>query len=103
MMDTLGDKLLSNPEHVLSFVEGVLNDAVQALPGKQKSIEVKEEPKEKRPLIQIVDDEEPKAKGPLIEEMDQDEPLPELTEQGVEKMGMVETAISLLIASLEGM
>ncbi|TXT03818.1 hypothetical protein VHUM_04339 [Vanrija humicola] len=77
MMDSLGEKLLADPDHVLAFVEGVLGDEVNAL--QEKAAE----------------------KKPLIQEVDADEPLPELTAEGVEKMGMVETAISLLLASLE--
>lgn len=77
MMESLGEKLLANPDHVLAFVEGVLGDEVHAL--QEKAAE----------------------KKPLIQEVDADEPLPELTAEGVEKMGMVETAISLLLASLE--
>lgn len=79
MMEVLGDKVLSDPEHVLGFVEGVLNDEVQGLA----------ERKQNRPLVQEVGNDE------------DEEPLPELTEEGVEKMGLVETAISLLLATLE--
>lgn len=81
MMDTMRDKLLTNPEHVLSFVEGVLSDEVSMMKERKQQ-----------------------GKGPLIQEIEQDkqdEELPELTVEGVEKMGMVETAISLLLASLE--
>ncbi|KAL1405390.1 hypothetical protein Q8F55_009021 [Vanrija albida] len=77
MMETLGEKLLANPDHVLTFVEGVLGDEVHTLEAKMTESK------------------------PLIQEVDADEPLPELTAEGVEKMGMVETAISLLLASLE--
>lgn len=79
MMEVLGDKVLANPEHVLSFVEGVLNDEVQELAAR-------------------------KANKPLVEEFGGDsdeEPLPELTAEGVGQMGLVETAISLLLATLE--
>lgn len=81
MMEVLGDKVLTNPEHVLSFVEGALNDEVQALAHRKAS-------KDK----------------PLIEEVgadDEEASLPELTAEGVEQMGLVETAISLLLATLE--
>jgi hypothetical protein len=99
MMDAIREKLLTNPEHVLTFVEGVLSDEAQTLSGNEKkTVDVKEG---KKPLMEIVEADS-KPKGPLIEEMDEDEELPELTEAGVEKLGMVETAISLLLASLEG-
>lgn len=88
MMETLGEKLLSNPDHVLNFVEGVLNDEVQTIAAKKHSLA------------------DGVASMKLVEEVDEDinidEPLPELTPEGIEKMGMVETAISLLLASLEG-
>jgi hypothetical protein len=72
MMETLGDKVLADPQHVLAFVEGVLNDEAQAQPQK--------------PLVQEVGDE--------VE-------IPELTEDTVEQLGLLETAISLLLATLE--
>ncbi|GMK57294.1 hypothetical protein CspeluHIS016_0401280 [Cutaneotrichosporon spelunceum] len=74
MMETLGDKVLADPQHVLAFVEGVLNDEVASLP-------------ETKPLIQEVGDE--------------DVEFPDLTEEGVEQLGLLETAISLLLATLE--
>lgn len=73
MMETLDQsKLFSNPTHILTFVEGVLQDEVKTLPST-------------KPLVQEVDDTQ----------------LPELTAEGVQSLGMVETAISLLLASLE--
>lgn len=81
MMDALDHtKLLADPSHVLTFVEGVLSDEVQALP-KAEDVKV--------PLVQEVGLES------------QDAQLPELSAEGIENMGMVETAISLLLASLE--
>ncbi|BEI84139.1 hypothetical protein CcaverHIS002_0407430 [Cutaneotrichosporon cavernicola] len=74
MMETLGDKVLADPQHVLAFVEGVLNDEATSLP-------------ETKPLIQEVGDE--------------DVEIPDLTEEGVEQLGLLETAISLLLATLE--
>ncbi|CAK9786131.1 hypothetical protein CC85DRAFT_257343 [Cutaneotrichosporon oleaginosum] len=73
MMETLGNKVLAEPGHVLAFVEGVLNDEATALP-------------DKKPFVQEVGDE--------VE-------IPELTEDSVEQLGLLETAISLLLATLE--
>lgn len=97
MMDTMRERLLTNPEHVLSFVEGVLSDEAATLTVKKPEPEIKEN----KPLIEMIETEPTAPTGPLIEEMDVDEELPELTEEGVQKMGMVDTAISLLLASLE--
>lgn len=95
MIETLGpDKIMADAGNVLSFVEAVLGDEAKA--AKQTQASATEEKKPKGPLIQEIDEGDGDAK------MDGDEEeLPELTEEGVAQLGLVETSISLLIAALE--
>lgn len=92
MIDTLGpEKLMQDTGSVLAFVEAVLGDEARAVkrPGEGS------EAKAKGPLIQEVDD------GDAAMDGDDDADLPDLTEEGVSQLGLVETSISLMIAALE--
>jgi aspartate-semialdehyde dehydrogenase len=79
MIEELGQKLLAQPEHVLRFIEGVLADEAQALNENKDA-----------PLI--------------IEEVNQkpSEGHTDLSEGDIEKMGIVETAIQLLLVINQG-
>lgn len=100
MIETLGsDKIMTDTGNVLAFVEAVLGDEAKAVKPAGGAGAEAEEKKPKGPLIQEIDDGDGDAK------MDggdgDDEELPELTEEGVAQLGLVETSISLLIAALE--
>ncbi|KAK4683728.1 hypothetical protein P7C73_g6500, partial [Tremellales sp. Uapishka_1] len=71
MMESFGETLMTEPEQILVFVEGVLGDEVCDLQRKEK------------PMVEVLNEEEQNSTG------------------DIDKMGMVETAITLLLASLE--
>jgi hypothetical protein len=76
MMEQLGGKLMSQAEHVLVFVEGVLGDEVRGLE-KAKGT--------RRPVVEIIGYE-----------------VDEEGDGSIENLSLVETAVTLLLASLEG-
>jgi hypothetical protein len=80
MMEELGQTLLAKPEHVLQFIEGVLGDEAVSL-----------QAGETRPLV-IEEIEDTAANR-----------APQVKESDIESMSIVETALQLLLASLEGM
>lgn len=85
MIDQLGGKLLQSPNDVLVFVEGVLGDEAMAW--------------------QDTDDISERVATPIIEVMEGDEAEDDEGDNvnaGIEKMGMVETAITLLLSSVDG-
>lgn len=95
MIETLGsDKIMQDAGSVLAFVEAVLGDEAKAVKKPAGNASLEGGTKSKGPLIQELDDGDAAMDGG-------DEELPELTEEGVAQLGLVETSISLLIAALE--
>ncbi|KAL7421953.1 hypothetical protein Q5752_003725 [Cryptotrichosporon argae] len=75
IMETLGEKVVREPQQVLLFVEGVLHDAVRA-------------------------GDDAAAKTPLVQVFDGTDASPDA--EDISKMGLVETAITLLLSVMEG-